>query len=138
MVRATFPPAVIAVRPGAATLCWLACFVPADAGGADASLLRRETSHPALRLRRRWMDNDEPRTIAFQRSAVDDAIEEALSPWSAPALLRRPSPPRKRPTGGRIGARSTQARSGSGTLSDPMISPSGDYDAADRAKPARR
>ena len=53
---------------------------------ADASLLGREASHPALQLQP-WMDNGEPRCIAFGGLRVDDAIEEALLTVVGPGAI---------------------------------------------------
>ena len=72
---------------------------------------------PRYSCSRGWMDNGEPRCIAFGGLRVDDAIEEALLTVVGPGAIAAAVAAEKeaRPTAG-SGARSTQARSRSGAL----------------------
>jgi hypothetical protein len=66
--------------------------------GRKLTLRYSGTQHhiPRYSCSRGWMDNGEPRCIAFGGLRVDDAIEDAL--LLAPAPLRPLSPPRKKST----------------------------------------
>jgi hypothetical protein len=57
---------------------------------------------PRYSCSRGWMDNGEPRCIAFGGLRVDDAIEDALLSVVGPGAIERRQPRRKRPTSGGI------------------------------------
>src|SRR5437899_10146481 len=71
----TYPPAAITARPSTATLCWRVCRC-----GRKLTLRYSGAKHdiPRYSCSRGWMDNGEPRCIAFGGLRVDHAIEEAL------------------------------------------------------------